>query len=218
MSVTNTVATTARAITENLETGNWYVNGTNSTDLYSQNDGAAYVEKYNDSWIHEIYGDYRTGQIAVRGKNNGTWQAWRKVLDSSNYTSYTVKKDGTGASGTWSISITGNAATATKLSNTPNTTTTYLRGDNSWQTLISSGTSTLAWNSEVTLATVGGTAIKAKLPANPNTNTDTKQKIKLATTTKAYITGVNASNSLNTSGTDLEGLADTDVYLTTTAG
>ena len=67
--------------------------------------------------------------------------------------------------------VTGNASTATKLSNTPNTTTTYLRGDNSWQTLITAGTSTLAWNSEVTIATVGGTAIKAKLPANPNTNT-----------------------------------------------
>ena len=33
------------------------------------------------------------------------------------------------------------------------------------------GTSTLAWNSEVTLYTVGGHAIKAKLPANPNSDT-----------------------------------------------
>jgi hypothetical protein len=61
MAATNAAATTARAITDNLETGNWYVNGTNSTDLYSVADGVAYVEKYNDSWIHEIYGDYRTG-------------------------------------------------------------------------------------------------------------------------------------------------------------
>ena len=38
-------------------------------------------------------------------KNGG----WIKVLDSNNYTSYTVKKDGTGASGTWGISITGSA-------------------------------------------------------------------------------------------------------------
>lgn len=34
-------------------------------------------------------------------------------LNTSNYTTYTVKKDGTGASGTWGISISGNAATAT---------------------------------------------------------------------------------------------------------
>lgn len=39
---------------------------------------------------------------------------WRKLLDSSNYTDYTVTKTGDGASGTWDINITGNAATATK--------------------------------------------------------------------------------------------------------
>lgn len=37
------------------------------------------------------------------------------ALTTSNYTSYTVKKDGTGASGTWGISISGNAAAATKI-------------------------------------------------------------------------------------------------------
>lgn len=35
------------------------------------------------------------------------------ILHSGNYTSYTVNKDGTGASGTWEINISGNAATAT---------------------------------------------------------------------------------------------------------
>ena len=34
------------------------------------------------------------------------------ALTTSNYTSYTVKKDGTGASGTWGISVSGNAATS----------------------------------------------------------------------------------------------------------
>jgi len=63
-----------------------YVNGTSS--ILNQNDGAMYKQVYSGSWVHEIYGDYRTGQIAVRGKNNGTWQAWRKVLDSSNYKTY----------------------------------------------------------------------------------------------------------------------------------
>ena len=42
-----------------------------------------------------------------------TWGNWTKLLDSSNYTDYTVKKDGTGATGTWGINISGNAATAT---------------------------------------------------------------------------------------------------------
>ena len=49
-------------------------------------------------------------------KNVCTWESsWRTVLDSENYTSYTVTKTGGGASGTWGISVTGNAATATKL-------------------------------------------------------------------------------------------------------
>ena len=36
------------------------------------------------------------------------------ALTTSNYTTYTVKKDGTGASGTWGISITGNAGTSNR--------------------------------------------------------------------------------------------------------
>lgn len=37
---------------------------------------------------------------------------WSRVLTNRNYTIYTVTKTGGGASGTWGISITGNAATA----------------------------------------------------------------------------------------------------------
>jgi hypothetical protein len=50
------------------------------------------------------------------GKQYGssTWQAERVILDSANYTSYTVTKTGGGASGTWGIGISGNAATASK--------------------------------------------------------------------------------------------------------
>ena len=34
------------------------------------------------------------GQMTVRGSNNGTWNAWRTILDSSNYTEYVVPKTG----------------------------------------------------------------------------------------------------------------------------
>lgn len=51
-------------------------------------------------------------------KNVCTWESsWRTVLDSENYTSYTVTKTGGGASGTWGISISGNAGSATSASN-----------------------------------------------------------------------------------------------------
>ena len=109
---TNTT-NSATAVDNATQNGHVYVTGTSG--IFSQNDGAAFVQAYSTSWVAQIYQDYRTGQIALRGRNNGTWQAWRKVLDSSNYTSYTVTKTGSGASGTWGINVSGNAATATKL-------------------------------------------------------------------------------------------------------
>ena len=111
---TNTT-TSATAIDNATQNGHVYVNGTSTgtNNIYGQSDGAAFVQAYSTSWVAQIYQDYRTGQIALRGRNNGTWQAWRKVLDSTSYTDYTVTKTGSGASGTWGISITGNAANVT---------------------------------------------------------------------------------------------------------
>lgn len=59
----------------------------------------------------------------MSGKKGGnSWDYTAELLSTSNYTSYTVTKTGSGASGTWGISITGssasctgNAATATAL-------------------------------------------------------------------------------------------------------
>lgn len=57
-----------------------------------------------------------TNEVYIRtAKNANTWNTWRTIIHDLNYTSYTVKKDGTGASGTWGISITGNAKTATNI-------------------------------------------------------------------------------------------------------
>ena len=51
---------------------------------------------------------------ALQGKVTGslTW-CGNEILTAGNYTSYTVTKTGGGASGTWGINISGNAATAT---------------------------------------------------------------------------------------------------------
>ena len=54
-----------------------------------------------------------SGDMKWRQGRNSTWLGWKTILDSNNYTTYTVTKTGTGASGTWGISISGNAATAT---------------------------------------------------------------------------------------------------------
>lgn len=62
--------------------------------------------------------------VYVRGMTGqtNTYGDWKTLLDSTNYTSYTVNKDGTGASGIWGIDITGNAATATKATSADSAT------------------------------------------------------------------------------------------------
>ena len=66
-----------------------YISGlTKAAWNYQQTDGALYTQWYSASWIHEIFGDYRTGQISIRGRNNGTWGSWRRVLDESNWSTF----------------------------------------------------------------------------------------------------------------------------------
>lgn len=46
-------------------------------------DGALYSHYYSSSWQHQIAGDFRSGQIAVRGKNSGTWQSWKIIATNA---------------------------------------------------------------------------------------------------------------------------------------
>jgi len=70
-----------------------YVNG---VSLLGQTDGGLYNAYHSAPWHHQIYGDFRTGQIVVRGKNSGTWQAWRTVWDSVNLTNLNQLTNGPG--------------------------------------------------------------------------------------------------------------------------
>ena len=64
--------------------------------------------------VHQMWFTQASGDVYHRGGNSGGWSGtWRKFLDSSNYNTYSPTLTGTGASGTWGISISGNAATAT---------------------------------------------------------------------------------------------------------
>ena len=99
----------ADAATQN---GLGYVTG---ISLFGQVDGALHTQAYDATYAAQIFQDYRTGQLAGRGKNNGNWTAWRTMLDSVNFNNYTPTKTGDGASGTWSINITGNAASASAV-------------------------------------------------------------------------------------------------------
>ena len=65
--------------------------------------------------LHQIWATQASGDMYHRGGNASGWSGtWRKFLDSTNYNTYSPTLTGGGASGTWGISITGNAATATK--------------------------------------------------------------------------------------------------------
>ena len=65
--------------------------------------------------------------------------AWTRVLTNRNYNSYAPTLTGTGASGTWGINITGNAATATL----PSGFTSH-NGDATWGN--QTGTTVTCWN------------------------------------------------------------------------
>lgn len=61
-------------------------------------------------------GDSTLGPASLRCDTSNIWYInGNTILHSANYNSYAPTKTGGGASGTWSISVSGNAATATKL-------------------------------------------------------------------------------------------------------
>ena len=83
---------------------------------FNNNDGIILSIPWRSSnyGVQMAFDDTTGGTVKVRGKSN-SWGSWYTLLHSGNYNSYAPKLDGTGASGTWGISITGNAATATNV-------------------------------------------------------------------------------------------------------
>jgi hypothetical protein len=51
--------------------------------------------------------------LKIRAGIDTTWGSWSTILHSSNYNSYSPTLTGTGASGTWGISVTGSSASCT---------------------------------------------------------------------------------------------------------
>lgn len=58
-----------------------------------------------------ISANFFANEVYYRRIQGGTAQSWIKFVDANNYNSYSPTLTGGGASGTWGISITGNAAT-----------------------------------------------------------------------------------------------------------
>lgn len=82
----------------------WGASDTNKTQLF--------ITPHNNSGVSNP----ATNEMLFYTSNgSGFTSAWTRVLTHRNYTTYTVTKTGGGASGTWGISITGNAATANRI-------------------------------------------------------------------------------------------------------
>lgn len=82
----------------------WGASDTNKTQLY--------ITPHNNSGVSNPAANE---MLFYTSNGSGYTSAWTRVLTHRNYTNYTVTKTGGGASGTWRISITGNAATANRI-------------------------------------------------------------------------------------------------------
>ena len=82
----------------------WGASDTNKTQLF--------ITPHNNSGVSNPAANE---MLFYTSNGSGYTSAWTRVLTHRNYTAYTVTKTGGGASGTWGISITGNAATANRI-------------------------------------------------------------------------------------------------------
>lgn len=115
------VITTKDDLDKFIETNVFKFGHINAIEGYNgleKNDGIVLSAswKNNTNYGHQIFIDDSSYNLRHRYKNS-TWSDWASILDSTNYNSYAPTKTGGGASGTWGISISGNAATASKATN-----------------------------------------------------------------------------------------------------
>lgn len=90
--------------------GYWHV-ASNAANLP---DGALYGHRWDydhagdGNWVAQFYTP-TSGDAGMwfRQRRGGTWQTWRKLIDSTTYNSYSPTLTGGGASGTWGINVSG---------------------------------------------------------------------------------------------------------------
>ena len=158
--------------------------------LLSQN-GFMYLENFDGLFdSNDIYDALNNAIYAYDSNNNSWYLTNRKVSDEvADYSR--IYNENTEKSFVYYDEK--SYMTSCNSGNTFNVTTT-------------AGNSNLQWNSEVTLGTVGGLAIKAKLPQNPNTDTtySAGSNLSLSGTTfnvSSTPSFTNAGSNLSLSGT-----------------
>lgn len=191
-----------------------YINGQYQVDLYQNNDIYWYhnnqFEKYEPSSssaekLNSSAGSLTQPIFFEDGVPKATTYSLEKSVPSDAKFTDHEYTGGTGItlSGS-SFNLTSGVVTA--ATNVGNNNTTSLGFGNTF---------TIPYFSVDTYGRVTGTGTKTMtLPSNPNT--DYRQRVTLATTSKAYITGVTTAPT--SSNQDLQAVGDTGVYLTTEAG
>lgn len=111
----NTIAAIGTSRTVNFD-GNgtspsvWWTNGATAIGAIDAigGGGLSFWANNGSAWQQQINMSYGTVNVLTTLQNNGN-----QVLHAGNFTSYSPSLTGSGASGTWGISISGNSATAT---------------------------------------------------------------------------------------------------------
>ena len=169
---------------------------------------------YGTADIHQIWTQQSTGSLYHRGGNNsqGIDKTWRTLLDSANYTDYTVTKTGGGASGTWGISITGNAATASSCTGNAATATVAdsakaCTGNAATATKLATarkiGNASFDGSADITLASIGAATSKHthSYAGSSSVGGAANSAVKLSTARAFSITGGVTATAVNFDGT-----------------
>lgn len=162
-----------------------------SGQLYAKRSGFSNVFDKTNTYANYLKAD--EFGINTSGSGNGVASitystSGRKI--TQNLTTFTTPSDlatvndNLKSQAVGSISVSGRTVTYKNVNGQPlgsfqtqDNDTTYSAGTGlslsgtTFNVTSTAGNSNLQWNAEVTLGTVGGFAIKAKLPANPNTDT-----------------------------------------------
>ena len=167
---------------------------------------------YGSSEILQIWAEHGGSLNHRYGNAGGIDKTWRTLLDSANYTGYTVTKTGSGASGTWGISITGNAATASKCTGNAATATTAetakaCTGNAATATKLATarkiGNASFDGSADITLASIGAAASNHthSYAGSSSVGGAANSAVKLSTARAFSITGGVTATAVNFDGT-----------------
>lgn len=124
--------------------------GTNKVGFLMMNTTVNSNTQYKDWIIMDCYNGNDVGGGVAFGVNRQSlgayimrsaaartsWAESAELIGTHNYTSYTVKKDGTGASGSWGISVTGSSASCTGNAATATKAAITVESRDTWHSLV----------------------------------------------------------------------------------